>query len=87
MKIWQKNREKCVQKIINSKWKTPSEYQFKYLNTFYSGKILIINEDVEVNIETGSNFISPWAWTCSSSQISQKLLEIFNLRPLMKQNH
>lgn len=86
-KIQEKNREKYTQKIINSKWKTPFEYQFKYLNTFHGGKILISNKDVEVNRETGSNFISPVAWTYSSSDTNQKLLEIFNLRPLLKQSH
>lgn len=86
-KIQEKNREKYTQKIINSRWKTPFEYQFNYLNTFHGGKILISNKDVEVNRETGSNFISPLAWTYSSSDTNQKLLEIFNLRPLLKQSH
>lgn len=86
-KIQEKNREKYPQKIINSKQKTLFEYQFKSLKTFLSGKILISNEDVEVNRETGSNFMSPPAWTDSSSDTNQMLLEIFNLRPLLKQNH
>lgn len=59
MKIQEKNGKKYAQKIINSKWKTPFEYQFKYLSTFHGGKIIISNEDVEVNRETGSSFISP----------------------------
>lgn len=36
MKIYGKNGEMYAQKIINSKWKTPFEYQFKYLNTSIS---------------------------------------------------
>lgn len=59
MKIQEKNGKNYAHKIINSKWKTLFEYQFKYLNTFHGGKIIISNEDVEVNRETGSSFISP----------------------------
>lgn len=87
MKIQEKTGKKYAQKVINSKWKIPFEYQFKYLSTFHDGKIIISNEDIEEDRETCNSFISPKAWTYSNSHATQKLLEIFNLRPLLKQDH
>lgn len=82
-----KNSGKNSVKIINSKRKTPLEYQFTYLNTFHSGTLLISHEDVEVNRETSSNYMAPPTWTYNNCHTNQKVLEILILRPLLKRNH
>lgn len=59
MKIQERDGKNYAQKIINSKWKTPFEYHFKYLSTFHGVILKMSNEDVKVNRETGNSFISP----------------------------
>lgn len=82
-----KNSGKNGVKIINSKRKTPLEYQFAYLNPFRSGTLLVSNEAVEVTRETSSDYMAPPTRTYNNRHTDQTVLEILILRPLLKGNH